>query len=278
MILRHSNRPIFSLLTATLLALAVLGCAQLNSDKWYDSDKAKPKEDVKQTSTTGTRWAGLWDRVTNVIDRRPQAQKKAAQGKSAASPRAAAAGHINVRKGDTYFSLAQRHKVPLNALLQANGARPPYALSAGDLLVLPQQQFYEVKRKDTLYSISRRHNTDAASLARLNAIAAPYTISVGQMLQIPNTGKTGAARQAATDTPPKSTTAKKPKRMADAPRRVGRFRVPAPSRGACIMTASILRRAPVRRLSRRKTASSFMPVMNCAVTVICCSFAIVAVG
>ena len=143
-------------------------------------------------------------------------------------------GQINVRKGDTYFSLAQRHKVPLNALLQANGARPPYALSAGDRLVLPQQAFYKVKPKDTLYSISRKFKTDAASLAELNGIATPYTISVGQMLQTPTSGKPPASSQAGATSAAKANSsqrskaakAKKPTRLAAAPRRVGRFRVP----------------------------------------------------
>ena len=241
MILRHSNRPIFSVFTAALLSLALLGCGQVNSGAWYDSDKGKPAktkpvkpiESAKKTaSTAGARLAGIWDRVTTAIDRRPQSQRGAAA--TSVGRGGKSSGPINVRKGDTYFSLAQRHKVPLNALLQANGARPPYALSAGDRLVLPQQAFYKVKPKDTLYSISRKFKTDAASLAELNGIAAPYTISVGQMLQTPTSGKPAASSQAGATSAAKANSsqrskaakAKKPTRLAAAPRRVGRFRVP----------------------------------------------------
>ncbi len=231
MTLRYGNRPIPSLCLALLLSLALLGCGQVASGKWYDSDKAKrtkppiTKPQAAQSKAGGTsRLSNIWDRVTTAIDRRPEAQR----ARAAKTAKSGQGGMINVRKGDTYYALSQRHKVPLNALLRANKARPPYALAAGDRLVLPQQQFYKVKPKDTLYSISRQHKIDAASLAKLNGIARPFTISVGQMLQIP-----GHAGQAVTPViapnktqRSKAAKAKKPKRLAAAPRRVGRFRVP----------------------------------------------------
>lgn len=234
MILRQSNRSI-SLVLVMLFSLALLGCGQVNSGKWYDSDKDRAASSSRQKSSktksaepgalarAQSGLAGIWSTVTTAIDRRPQAQR----AKAAKQP---SLNQITVRKGDTYYSLSQRHKIPLNALLRANNARPPYELAAGDRLALPQQQFYKVQRKDTLYSISRRHETDAASLAKLNGIAAPYTISVGQMLQTPG----GQGQAVATSTTAKAKNAprktaakvKKPKRLAAAPRRVGRFRVP----------------------------------------------------
>ena len=234
MILRYGNRPIFSFFSVTLLSLALLSCGQVNSGVWYDSDKdkpvkaksAKPMETAKKTvSNAGARLAGIWDRVTTAIDRRPPSQR----GSSNPRRTSKAEGRIEVRKGDTYFSLAQRHKVPLNAMLRANGARPPYELAAGDRVVLPKQAFYQVKPKDTLYSISRKFKTDAASLAKLNGIAAPYTISVGQMLQTPTVrGQAKSVTVAKTNTSQRTKVAKaqKPTRLAAAPRRVGRFRVP----------------------------------------------------
>lgn len=239
MILRRSNRPIFSLISAAVISMALLGCAQMNSGKWYDSNRTKPtkptvekpektvskeKKEPGAIANMGAGLAGFWDRVTTAIDRRPQSQRGKKGGSAVAK-----SGEINVRKGDTYFSLAQRHKVPLNALLRANGARPPYELAAGDRLVLPQQAFYQVKRKDTLYSISRQFDTDAASLAKLNGIAAPYTISVGQMLQTPDRQARGGAAprvQASQTQRNRAAKAEKPTRLAAAPRRVGRFRVP----------------------------------------------------
>ena len=238
MMLRHSIRPVFSIVTAALLSLAMLGCGQVNSGSWYDSDKdksaktktAKPIDAAKKTaSNAGARLAGIWDRVTTAIDRRPQSQRGLERSSKTQNRSTKSSGQIEVQKGDSYFSLAQRHKVPLNALLKANGARPPYALSAGDRLVLPQQAFYKVKSKDTLYSISRKFKTDAASLAKLNGIAAPYAISVGQMLQTPvsssQTKPTNIVKAKQSQLS-KVAKAKKPTRLAAAPRRVGRFRVP----------------------------------------------------
>ena len=106
---------------------------------------------------------------------------------------------MSVKKGETYYSLARRYNVPLRALLKANNARPPYVLSPGDRVTIPQQQFYAVKKKDTLYSISRAHKTDVATLAKLNGLKKPYAISVGQRLQIPGGGKAVIASAPAID-------------------------------------------------------------------------------
>ena len=213
-----------------------MGCAQINSGRWYDTDKARPAKSSKPAEPNAVSRATdnlsrVWGRVTKAIDRRPQAQRSNGNGKAKGKARLRS-GQINVQKGDTYYSLSQRHKVPLNALLRANKARPPYELAAGDRLVLPQQQFYKVNAKDTLYSISRAHETDAASLAKLNGINPPYTISTGQMLQIPGgavaakpSSPSRSASSSSRSKPAKAKT-KKAKILTAAPRRVGRFRVP----------------------------------------------------
>lgn len=215
MMLRRSKHAMTRYASTVLMATVLLGCAQVSSGRWYDSEKqSRVETPAVDRPSAAERLADIWGRVTTAIDRRPEAKKKR-QARAAKS-------QAIVKKGDTYYSLAQRHNVPLNALLQANKARPPYELAAGDRLVLPQQAFYKVRTKDTLYSISRSHNTDAASLARLNGISEPYTISVGQMLQIP-----GAA---AVSTTTSSAKPKPQKQLPQAPRRVGRFQVPVKGR------------------------------------------------
>ncbi len=146
MIRRDNKCPLGSLLTLALM-IALTGCGPVVSGRWYDSQSEK-KSDKKDGSVS--RYANL----------------------------------VVVRKGDTYFSLSQRYKLPLRALIDANNARPPYTLSAGDQLRIPRQKFYRVKTKDTLYSISHRYKIDVAGLAKLNGIKRPYTIGAGQMLQV----------------------------------------------------------------------------------------------
>lgn len=215
MMLRRSKHVMTRLASTVLMATVLLGCGQVSSGRWYDSEKrSRVETPAADKPSAAERLADIWGRVTTAIDRRPGAKK--------ASGADTSKGQAIVKKGDTYYSLAQRHNVPLNALLRANKARPPYDLAAGDRLVLPRQAFYKVRAKDTLYSISRGHKTDAASLARLNGIAAPYTISVGQMLQIPGTAAIPKAASAAKSKPQKQ--------LPPAPRRVGRFQVPVKGR------------------------------------------------
>ncbi len=222
--------------------------AETSAKKKSSTDKNNKAEKGTVNKTEG----GFGQMLANMrqrLDRRPEAQKQrdlkrreriygtssAAANKSAkksgkpSAPSKSASGLITVKKGETYYSLARRYNVPLRALLKANNARPPYVLSPGDRVSIPQQQFYAVKSKDTLYSISRAHKTDVATLAKLNGLKKPYAISVGQRLQIPGSGKSDMA-SAPQSTAKKSTanrtgkTARKT--LPQAPKRVGRFRVP----------------------------------------------------
>ena len=256
-----ASTPKTALLAIFLVATISVGCAPMQSGRWYDSEKDRPTKSSttkvdENTGGIGSAWAKLREK----LDRRPEARKareeakveSAGQQKSqyknagkAASKtsKTNASGLVEVAKGDTYYSLSRVHKVPLRALLEANNARPPYVLSPGDRVRLPNQTFYEVRKKDTLYSISRAHKTDIATLAKLNGLTKPYAISVGQRLQIPGLGAASASLSAslkATEqagrpigkSAGKSET--KLKKLPAAPKRVGRFLVPV--KGAIIST------------------------------------------
>lgn len=90
-----------------------------------------------------------------------------------------------VRLGDTVYTIAQTHSVPVRALIEANRLLPPYQLQPGRVLVLPQQNSYTVASGDTVYGISRRFGVDLSSLVRLNNMPPPYMIRVGQTLVLP---------------------------------------------------------------------------------------------
>ena len=198
------------------LALLVVSCGPMKSGKWYDSQNTKIARSFLEEVRHERRL-----RNANVP----------------------ANGLVTVKKGDTYYQLSLRYQVPLRALLEANKARPPYVLSAGDRVKVPMQAFYEVQPKDTLYAISRRYKTDVASLAEMNGLQPPFAISIGQRLQVPgrrqvvsgpkrkiNRGR--PAQPVAVKAASQTGLVKKPskavveKAMADAPRRVGRFQVP----------------------------------------------------
>ncbi|MCL2017750.1 MAG: LysM peptidoglycan-binding domain-containing M23 family metallopeptidase [Alphaproteobacteria bacterium] len=94
-------------------------------------------------------------------------------------------GEIIVQRGDTVFSISQKHKVPLRDLVEENKIAPPYILAVGRKLRLPGAKYHTVVSGETLYSISRAHSVDLNSLARENNIQAPYGLSVGQKLRLP---------------------------------------------------------------------------------------------
>jgi len=92
---------------------------------------------------------------------------------------------IVVQRGDTLFSISQKHRVPLRDLVETNNLRAPYALAVGQRLRLPGAQYHTVVAGETLYSISRANSVDLNSLARENNIQAPYGLAVGQRLRLP---------------------------------------------------------------------------------------------
>lgn len=104
---------------------------------------------------------------------------------------------VVVRPGDTIYTIAQAHNVPVRALIEANNLAPPFQLQPGRVLILPGQDSYTVAAGDTLYGISRRHGVDVSSLARLNKLGPPYAIRSGQKLILPSP----VARQAAARPP-----------------------------------------------------------------------------
>jgi len=90
-----------------------------------------------------------------------------------------------VQPGDTLSVLARRYEVPARALIEANNLEPPYALSAGRRLVLPQVQAHRVEPGETLTSIARRHGVEASALAAANRLAPPFTVRTGTLLIVP---------------------------------------------------------------------------------------------
>ena len=97
----------------------------------------------------------------------------------------AAPGTVIVSRGDTYSEIAEAHGVSTRALIEINGADPPYTIYPGDVLRLPPPLTYTVVQGDTATRIARCHGVDLWSLVQLNRLKRPYRLSVGQDLRIP---------------------------------------------------------------------------------------------
>ena len=94
---------------------------------------------------------------------------------------------VIVQEGQSIYDIASQHGVSAEQLAAANGVLPPYRLTAGQVLQLPQQAaLHTVQTGDTLLSIARANQVDADQIAAVNGLAPPYTIYPGQVLTIPS--------------------------------------------------------------------------------------------
>ncbi|WP_340118873.1 M23 family metallopeptidase [Pelagibius sp. 7325] len=97
-------------------------------------------------------------------------------------------GRYVVAKGDSLYGIARRFGLPIRAVIDANDLQPPYALTVGQALTVPNAQIHEVAAGDTIYNIAQRYDIDRSELVRLNDIQPPYTIPLGQKLILPTPG------------------------------------------------------------------------------------------
>ena len=131
-------------------------------------------------------------------------------------------------RGDSVYALSRRHRVPMRAIIEANGLRPPYHLSVGQRIRLPRQRTHVVASGDTLYGISRHYGVDVFTLARANDLREPYTIRVGQQLAVPSVVAKSAAAPSAPPTTKPAPSAAKSAPLTPAPRPSRRSIQPAP--------------------------------------------------
>jgi murein DD-endopeptidase MepM/ murein hydrolase activator NlpD len=87
--------------------------------------------------------------------------------------------------GDTVHGVATRFQVPIRSLIDSNGLQPPFSLTPGQQLRIPDQRVHVVAPGETLQEISRQYGVDSSTLVRMNAIEPPYAVVVGQSLVLP---------------------------------------------------------------------------------------------
>lgn len=92
---------------------------------------------------------------------------------------------IEIQRSDTLYDISRRYSVNMRALIETNSLEPPYALSTGAVIYLPEPNIHVIEPGETLYSVSRRYNVDTRSLALLNGIGRPWTVYPGDELLLP---------------------------------------------------------------------------------------------
>ncbi|MFZ1415426.1 MAG: LysM peptidoglycan-binding domain-containing M23 family metallopeptidase [Defluviicoccus sp.] len=100
---------------------------------------------------------------------------------------------IRVQPGDTVESLAVKHSVSVQAMIETNNLGVAPVLTPGQTLVLPAEPEHVVRQGETLPAIARRYGLDPTVLAAENGLTQPYTVRKGQRLRLPAAAPTGSA-------------------------------------------------------------------------------------
>ena len=106
-----------------------------------------------------------------------------------------------VKPGETLGGIANRAEVPRVLIIEANGLKAPYALKAGQKLVIPRRRSHTVTEGETGLSIALDYGVPWTAIAAANAIDPKAPLKAGKKLAIPTMTKAGAAAPAATPTP-----------------------------------------------------------------------------
>ncbi len=124
---------------------------------------------------------------------------------------AMAADPVLVRPGDTLSSLAQRHGVSVERIVELNDIADPNRIFVGQRLRLEPEQpaatvggavVHTVQRGESLWGIATRYGSTVAAVADVNAIADPSRIFGGQRLVIPGAAASPTSAPAAAPAAP----------------------------------------------------------------------------
>jgi LysM repeat protein len=88
-----------------------------------------------------------------------------------------------VEKGDTLYSISERHACSLELLMEANGIEDPHVLQVGQEIWIPRT--YQIKKGDTLYSISKQYGVSIEAIQKANGIDDPNFIHEGDHICLP---------------------------------------------------------------------------------------------
>lgn len=103
-----------------------------------------------------------------------------------------------VRAGDTFFSLANRFRTTVEAIMRVNPGVDPNNLQIGQVICIPTASpapqcppgtiAYMVRSGDTFFSLANRFGTTVEAIMRVNPGVDPNNLQIGQVICIPTVG------------------------------------------------------------------------------------------
>lgn len=119
-----------------------------------------------------------------------------------------------VKAGETLGGIASRAEVPRVLIIEANGLKAPYALKAGQKLVIPRRRTHVVKAGETGFQIAMDYGVPWTAIAAANAMKPGDEVKVGQKLAIPTVSAKAVASPSPSPLPSPSAS---PAAMVDTP-------------------------------------------------------------
>ncbi|MFM6930735.1 MAG: LysM peptidoglycan-binding domain-containing protein, partial [Novosphingobium sp.] len=90
-----------------------------------------------------------------------------------------------VKPGETLGGVAQRAVVPRVLIIEANGLKAPYALKAGQKLIIPRRRSHTVKAGETGFAIALQYGVPWDAIATANSVDPKKRLKAGTKLAIP---------------------------------------------------------------------------------------------
>ena len=106
-----------------------------------------------------------------------------------------------VKPGETLGGIANRAEVPRVLIIEANGLKAPYALRAGQKLVIPRRRNHTVKDGETGFGIAMNYGVPWMAIAQANGLDPKDPVKPGQTLAIPTVTRSAAFAPAASPSP-----------------------------------------------------------------------------
>ena len=96
-----------------------------------------------------------------------------------------------VQPGETLAGIANRAEVPRVLIIEANRLKAPYAVKAGQKLVIPRRRSHTVKAGETTFDIAMDAGVPWDQIAAANGLKSNAKIKTGQKLVIPTLAGNG---------------------------------------------------------------------------------------